>query len=110
MIWSFGDYSASTLDPNSTSNMEYHGPTQHSTTWQLTVNDDGSVLTSGDNGITVPSPSGTNLVLNMTNGSTLYMGYDTVSMQVKYYAHVLQSTWLGIGYGTSMSETNMVSW
>ena len=31
------------------------------------------------------------------------MGYDTATLLVKYYAHVLQGTYLGIGYGSDMT-------
>lgn len=39
------------------------------------------------------------------------MGYDTNSPQkIVYNAHVAKGSYLGIGYGPNMSNTDMVAW
>ena len=72
--------------------MSYHGGKQHSTTWQLMINEDGTAWSAGDTGMAVDTAaakfSNTNQMLNLPNGSTLWMGYDPVAKLVKYYAHV----------------------
>jgi hypothetical protein len=97
MIWAYGNYSATTL-PTTTANITYHGSTQHSTTWILTIDSNATVTSSGDNGLTptptppTPTPTpvdGVTEVLVLDNGSTLSMGYDSITGLVHYYAHVL---------------------
>ena len=79
MIWSHGKYAVDTLDLTSDAGMSYHGPSGHSTTWQLTINSDGSVVTAGDNGNPSATPITTTEVISMSNGSTLSIGYDSVA-------------------------------
>ena len=73
----------------------------------MTVNSDGTVTSSGNIALETPTVT-TNLILTLENGSTLEVGYsdDTVT----YIAKVLPSTWIGIGYGSSMTNTDEVIW
>ena len=54
-----------------------------------------------------PTPVATTLILEMPDGSTLSAGYDNLT--ITYSAHVLHDTYLAIGYGKQMADTNMVS-
>jgi hypothetical protein len=73
----------------------------------MTVNSDGTVTSSGNIEPATPTVT-TSLILTLENGSTLEAGYsdDTVT----YIASVLPSTWFGIGYGSSMIDTDEVIW
>ena len=44
----------------------------------------------------------------MDNGSTLSAEY--LQGTLTYYAHVKANTWMGIGYGNSMTNTDEVIW
>lgn len=49
-------------------------------------------------------------LLTMPNGSTLYAFYDTTNLVVQYDVIVMNNTYLAIGYGTSMTDTDMIYW
>ena len=103
MIWAHGDY----VYNSGYAGVSYHsGNKSYPDIWYMTVSSDGSVESSGNNGLT--SPVNTNLILTLTNGSTLSAGYS--SETVTYFAHVKMSTWMGIGYGNSMENTDEVIW
>jgi len=80
--------------------------------WAFTVNSDGSASSTGNNGLgPQPIPSDVDAILNITNtDSTLYSGYNNATGLVKYFARVKLGTYIGIGYGTSMDNVDMVSW
>jgi len=46
----------------------------------------------------------------MPNGSTLYAWYDSTNNWIEYDVIVMKDTWLSIGYGTSMTDTDMAFW
>jgi hypothetical protein len=109
MIWADGAYTSS----KGYSGVNYHGGSNHSkpSGWEMTVNSDGTVTSTGDNGsdIVIPDdPVTTFLILELPNGSTLEAGYSDNT--VTYVASVLPSTWMGIGYGDSMIDTDEVIW
>jgi hypothetical protein len=113
MIWAGGAY---------TSAMGYPGVAYHMTDYSgnnafdRTVNSDGTVTSTGYNGsdVIITEPS---LLITVSNGSTLsanytpsssVTGYGAGSDTVTYTVEVLLNTWLGIGYGTSMTDTDEV--
>lgn len=49
-------------------------------------------------------------VVTLPNGSTLYASYDSTNSQVIFNAIVMPNTYLAIGYGTSMVQTDMAFW
>jgi hypothetical protein len=52
----------------------------------------------------------TTYVLSTSNGSTLKVGYDSTNSQIVYEASVKVGTYLAIGFGTSMTDIDMISW
>lgn len=52
----------------------------------------------------------TTKVLELTNGSTLNVGYDQANSKVLYEASVKVGTYLGMGFGSSMTDTDMIAW
>jgi hypothetical protein len=114
MIWAFGSY---------TSASGYSGVAYHSTNYSgsnafdMTVNSDGTVTSTGYNGsdVIITTPS---LLITVSNGSSLSSNYTPSSSvtgygvagsdTVTYTVNVLLNTWLGIGYGTSMTNTDEV--
>jgi hypothetical protein len=54
---------------------------------------------------------GTAEVKTFDNGSLVCMGYDDTAItaeQVIFYAHVLQNTYAAIGFGSVMTNTDMI--
>jgi len=49
-------------------------------------------------------------VITMPNGSTLYASYNSATSTVQYNAIVMPNTYLAIGYGTTMENTDMAFW
>jgi hypothetical protein len=104
MIWAYNDYNSA---DGYTTGVVYHGDNKSVPGWQMTVNSDGTVTSSGNIEPATPTVT-TSLILTLENGSTLEAGYseDTVT----YVASVLPSNWMGIGYGNSMIDTDEVIW
>ena len=104
--WAYGVYT----DLSGDTGLDYHSNNRN--TWEFTVNSDGSATSGGNNGLgPLPVPDDVTLVLNITaTGNTLYTGYNSTSGEIKYYAHVKENTYLGMGYGKSMVNVPMVSW
>lgn len=49
-------------------------------------------------------------MVQLPNGSTLYAVYDSVNSVVIYNVVVMPGTYLAIGYGTTMTNTDMAFW
>jgi hypothetical protein len=49
-------------------------------------------------------------VITLPNGSTLYASYISASSLIQYNVVVMPNTYLAIGYGTSMTNTDMAFW
>jgi hypothetical protein len=49
-------------------------------------------------------------MVQLPNGSTLYAVYDSTNNVVIYNVVVMPGTYLAIGYGTSMTNTDMAFW
>lgn len=45
-----------------------------------------------------------------SDGSTLSISYLPDTNQIQYLANVTQNSYLAVGYGTDMTNTDMVSW
>ena len=107
MIWAYGTFDFSSQTSGNLG-MSYHGGTDRDN-WSMTIDSTGGASSSGTNGLDPADPCPTpTLVLKVANGSTLSTGYCT-NGQVIYVANVVQGTWLGIGYGSSMPNTDIVS-
>jgi hypothetical protein len=71
----------------------------------MTVNSDGTVTSTGDIAPVEPADP---IILTLPNGGTLTATYSDEN--ITYNAHVLIGTWMGIGYGTTMTDTDEVIW
>ena len=49
-------------------------------------------------------------LVTLPNGSTLYAAWDATNSVVQYDAIVMKNTYMSIGYGTDMTNTDMVFW
>jgi len=54
-------------------------------------------------------PTGTCRIA-VESGSTVEIRYDVDREQIKYIANVRYNTYLGLGYGASMKDTDYVTW
>ena len=46
----------------------------------------------------------------MSNGSSLAIEWDSANNQVQFWATVTENSFLGLGFGTSMTDTEMIVW
>jgi len=106
MIWAFSNF---TGNSNSTTDdgMQYHGTQKGLFTNE--IYSDGSVISGGDNGLS-PTPSNATLVLKTSNGSTLSTSYNNSTNLIQFNAHVKTGSYLAVGFGTSMTNADMVAW
>lgn len=81
--------------------LQKHGPSNH-LNWEMTLFSDGTVSSSG--GI---RPLAKEPLLQTPNGSILTAWYDKVNDWVEFDVWVKPSTWIAIGFGTSMTETDV---
>ena len=106
MIWAFASFTGNTSGCNG---MQYHSGNRN--TWALTINENGTSTSSGNNGISPGVPAGVSEVLNVPSlGGSLYSGYDSTTGLIKYFARVKMGTYLAIGYGKNMDNVNMFAW
>lgn len=49
-------------------------------------------------------------VIAVNSGSSVEISYDTESEQIKYLANVKFGTYLSLGYGSSMKDTDYIVW
>ena len=47
-------------------------------------------------------------LISVSDGSTLSMSYDSTTEMVNYKATLIDNSYLGLGYGSSMTDTDMV--
>jgi len=47
-------------------------------------------------------------LISVGDGSTLHMSYDNSTETVNYVANLINQSYLGLGYGSSMTDTDMV--
>ena len=74
----------------------------------MTFEANGTVSSAGENGIkTTSNTTGTSMILQLEDGSQLSAGLWN-STEMKYYAHVAMGTYLGLGFGSSMYDTDMI--
>lgn len=106
MVWAFANFTGNT-NANSDDGLNYHDKNYGFFTTQ--IDSDGTVYSGGDNGLS-PTPVTTTEVLMTANGNTLSVAYNAVAGLVQYNVHVKVGTYLGIGYGTSMTNVDMVAW
>jgi hypothetical protein len=107
MIWAYGTYTSS----SGYNGVAFHGTNYSASSgWTMTLSSDGSVSSEGDiEPAPTPEPTNSTLILNIDkNGSTL--SATATDSDITYLAHVIKGTYLAIGYGTSMSDTDMVFW
>ena len=58
-----------------------------------------------------PTPStDTGCLLSFSDGSSIDISYDSTLNAIAYQATVMQSTYVSVGYGTTMTDINMVAW
>jgi len=77
--------------------------------WSIILNEDGTCSIPGVTPDPTPTPpDGCNLTFD--DGSALSMQYDPDSQQVKYQAEIIDKSYLGLGYGDSMTDTDMIIW
>lgn len=84
-----------------TPTLEYHGINHFQ--WQMTLTGNGGGGGGAVNQFGQP-------LVTMPNGSTLYAVWDATNSVVQYDAIVMAGTYLSIGYGTDMTNTDMVFW
>lgn len=89
---------------NTTSALSYHG-SNNTFSWTLTFNSDGTSTATGG---LQPIESGP--LISLPNGSQLSASYDATNDVVVYDVLVMAQSYLAIGYGTSMTNTDMCYW
>ena len=92
----------------------YHGDSSTNTIqWSLTLNEDGTC--SGDEPTPTPTPtppSDCTKSIDVGDGlqSTISMYYDSASDLVNFSAAVAPNSYVAVGFGTSMFDTDMIYW
>lgn len=66
------------------------------------------VVTTTDGGALNPVTSGP--LVSLPNGTQLYVSWDVAMEKVVYDVLVMDKSYIAIGYGTTMTNTDMVSW
>ena len=54
------------------------------------------------------APEGT--TITMSNGSSLAIEWDTANNRVQFWATVMENSFLGLGFGQTMTDTEMIVW